>query len=77
MSKEIKACASIGLPLQEFQAMDLALDLPLAPGIAESGKHSRLVASNTCDKTASSGTPLSIACSIQGSTAFAFLVRIS
>ncbi len=32
--------------------MDLALHLPLAPSIAQSVKHRRLVASNTPNKTA-------------------------
>lgn len=57
--------------------MDLALDLTLAPSIAERIKHSRLVAADPATKLPSSGTPLSMACWIQGSRALAFLVLIS
>jgi len=35
---------SVGLPLQELEAMDLLFDLPLIPRIGESGEHCGLIA---------------------------------
>jgi hypothetical protein len=42
-AQEIEACATVHLPFDELQSVNLAFDLTVAPGQCQSGLHGMLI----------------------------------
>jgi hypothetical protein len=51
-SEEIKLSTTIRLPFNQFEAVDLSLDLPLRPGLIKSGPHGLFIVLQTSCETA-------------------------